>query len=143
MVVCQALDHRVQRDQPCCGDDARLAHTTARRLVTNDLPVETIAGGERDLDRLLADSPHNGPIVINGSESMAISFARCCHPLPGDPVIGHLSIGKGIVVHRHECGNLDELRDDPDKLVSLTWSKQIDQDFPDFGPYIEQIMSMQ
>ncbi|MDF3918135.1 RelA/SpoT family protein [Salinicola salarius] len=112
------------------GLGTRLAHTTARRLVTNDLPVETSAGGERDLDRLLADSPHNGPIVINGSESMAISFARCCHPLPGDPVIGHLSIGKGIVVHRHECGNLDELRDDPDKLVSLTWSKQIDQDFP-------------
>ncbi len=61
---------------------------------------------------------------------MAISFARCCHPLPGDPVIGHLSMGKGIVVHRHDCGNLDELRDDPDKLVSLTWSNQIEQDFP-------------
>ncbi|WP_110685179.1 RelA/SpoT family protein [Salinicola aestuarinus] len=107
------------------GLGTRLAHATARRLVDTEPREEE---NERAEFRRLAES--NGPIVINGSESMAISFARCCYPLPGDPVIGHLSIGKGIVVHRHDCGNLEELRDDPDKLVSLTWSNQIEQDFP-------------
>ncbi|WP_110669806.1 RelA/SpoT family protein [Salinicola halophilus] len=107
------------------GLGTRLAHATARRLVDTE---PTDEANERAEFRRLAES--NGPIVINGSESMAISFARCCYPLPEDPVIGHLSIGKGIVVHRHDCGNLEELRDDPDKLVSLTWSNQIEQDFP-------------
>ena len=40
--------------------------------------------------------------VISGSEGMVLNFARCCHPLPGDPVVGHLSVGKGLVVHRGE-----------------------------------------
>ncbi|GHB13529.1 RelA/SpoT family protein [Salinicola rhizosphaerae] len=106
------------------GLGTRLAHATARRLIDSAADSTDAETSQHD------DSPHSGPIVINGSESMAISFGRCCYPLPGDPVVGHLSMGKGIVVHRHDCGNLEELRDDPDKLVSLTWSKQIDQDFP-------------
>lgn len=75
-------------------------------------------------------SPQEGPIVISGAEGMVIKFARCCHPLPGDPVIGHLSVGKGIVVHRTECRNLAELKSDPDKLFALEWSDQADEDFP-------------
>ncbi|WP_110673865.1 MULTISPECIES: RelA/SpoT family protein [Salinicola] len=110
------------------GLGTRLAHATAKRLADASLSGDEDAAGSPDASP--HTGPHTGPIVINGSESMAISFARCCHPLPGDPVIGHLSMGKGIVVHRHDCGNLDELRDDPDKLVSLTWSNQIEQDFP-------------
>ncbi|WIX32704.1 RelA/SpoT family protein [Salinicola sp. JS01] len=110
------------------GLGTRLAHATAKRLADASLSDDEDAPGSPESSP--KTGPHAGPIVINGSESMAISFARCCHPLPGDPVIGHLSMGKGIVVHRHDCGNLDELRDDPDKLVSLTWSNQIEQDFP-------------
>ncbi len=110
------------------GLGTRLAHATAKRLADASLSDDEDAAGSPETSP--KTGPHTGPIVINGSESMAISFARCCHPLPGDPVIGHLSMGKGIVVHRHDCGNLDELRDDPDKLVSLTWSNQIEQDFP-------------
>lgn len=110
------------------GLGTRLAHATAKRLADASLSDDEEAAGASESSSNTGS--HTGPIVINGSESMAISFARCCHPLPGDPVIGHLSMGKGIVVHRHDCGNLDELRDDPDKLVSLTWSNQIEQDFP-------------
>jgi GTP pyrophosphokinase len=68
--------------------------------------------------------------MISGAEGMVIKFARCCRPLPGDPVLGHLSVGKGIVVHRAECRNLGDLRDDPDKLFALEWSADIDEDFP-------------
>ena len=61
---------------------------------------------------------------------MVINFARCCHPLPGDPVVGHLSVGKGLVVHRSECKNLSERKSDPEKLFALEWSENIDEDFP-------------
>jgi GTP pyrophosphokinase len=61
---------------------------------------------------------------------MVITFARCCHPLPGDPIIGHLSAGRGIVVHRVECRNMGAFGNDPDSLFALEWSDDIDQDFP-------------
>ncbi len=100
----------------------RVAHVVARRLVDfqhgDHMPAPT------------ARNQVQGPIMISGAEGMVIKFARCCHPLPGDPVIGHLSAGKGIVVHRADCRNLAELRSDPDKLFALSWSDQIDEDFP-------------
>ncbi|TDX23320.1 RelA/SpoT family (p)ppGpp synthetase [Modicisalibacter xianhensis] len=104
------------------GLGTRMAYAVARRLTES--PAD---------DTLSSDigGPMEGPVVISGTEGMVISFARCCHPLPGDPVIGHLSVGKGIVVHRLDCRNLDELkRDDPDKLFSLEWSSEISGDFP-------------
>ena len=98
-----------------------MAHVVARRLL--DLQHGEAAPGK-------GEARAHGPIVISGAEGMVIKFARCCHPLPGDPVLGHLSVGKGIVVHRAECRNLAELKGDPDKLFALEWSEEIDEDFP-------------
>ena len=103
------------------GLGTRVAHVVARRLLDLQQGESPTGKGK--------PSAH-GPILISGAEGMVIKFARCCHPLPGDPVIGHLSVGKGIVVHRTECRNLGELRNDPDKLFALEWSDDIAEDFP-------------
>ncbi|XKE45489.1 bifunctional (p)ppGpp synthetase/guanosine-3',5'-bis(diphosphate) 3'-pyrophosphohydrolase [Halomonas organivorans] len=103
------------------GLGTRVAHVVARRLVDLQHGEQSPAPGGKH---------RQGPIVISGAEGMVIKFARCCHPLPGDPVIGHLSVGKGIVVHRAECRNLAELKSDPDKLFALEWSDESDEDFP-------------
>ncbi|MFO8044583.1 MAG: bifunctional (p)ppGpp synthetase/guanosine-3',5'-bis(diphosphate) 3'-pyrophosphohydrolase [Halomonas sp.] len=103
------------------GLGTRIAHVVGRRLLD-------LQHGESPSDKV--ESRAHGPILISGAEGMVIKFARCCHPLPGDPVIGHLSVGKGIVVHRAECRNLGELRNDPDKLFALEWSDDIAEDFP-------------
>ncbi|SFU49185.1 RelA/SpoT family protein [Halomonas korlensis] len=104
------------------GMGTRVTYMMARRLVDlhrGELPQRTVGPASQK------------PIVISGAEGMVIKFARCCHPLPGDPVIGHLSAGKGIVVHRTECRNLSELKNDPDKLFALEWSQDIEEeDFP-------------
>ncbi|WP_404464527.1 RelA/SpoT family protein [Vreelandella aquamarina] len=99
----------------------RMAHIVARRLVD-------VAHGD-SFDKSLTENSDKA-VVISGSEGMVINFARCCHPLPGDPVVGHLSVGKGLVVHRSECKNLAERKNDPEKLFALEWSEQIDEDFP-------------
>ncbi|MGP5562304.1 RelA/SpoT family protein [Vreelandella alkaliphila] len=99
----------------------RMAHVVARRL------VDVSNGGNADYV-LSGDSEK--AVVISGSEGMVINFARCCHPLPGDPVVGHLSVGKGLVVHRSECKNLGDRKNDPEKLFALEWSDSIDEDFP-------------
>ncbi|MBB3190026.1 RelA/SpoT family protein [Halomonas cerina] len=103
------------------GLGTRVAHVVARRLV--DLQ-------QGEPSRPLPDGEPPAPVLISGAEGMVIKFARCCHPLPGDPVVGHLSVGKGIVVHRAECRNLGEFKNAPDKLIALEWSDDIDQDFP-------------
>ncbi|MBZ5487492.1 RelA/SpoT family protein [Halomonas aquamarina] len=100
----------------------RMAHVVARRL------VDVIHGERFDARRAELDSEK--AVLISGSEGMVINFARCCHPLPGDPVLGHLSMGKGLVVHRAECRNLVEHKNDPEKLFTLEWSDAIDEDFP-------------
>ncbi|EWG98916.1 hypothetical protein Q427_27915 [Halomonas sp. BC04] len=104
------------------GLGTRVAYVVARHL------VDALHGDDADSSQRTLKP--QGPIVISGAEGMVIKFARCCHPLPGDPVIGHLSVGKGIVVHRTECRNLAELKSDPDKLLALEWSADIAEDFP-------------
>ncbi|EHK61139.1 RelA/SpoT family protein [Halomonas sp. GFAJ-1] len=99
----------------------RMAHVVARRLVD-------VAHSDR-CDQTLTEG-NDKAVVISGSEGMVINFARCCHPLPGDPVVGHLSVGKGLVVHRSECKNLTDLKSDPEKLFTLEWSETIEDDFP-------------
>ena len=95
------------------GLGERIAPLTARILV-----------GEAD-----GDETSPASLVIAGTEGMVVSYARCCHPIPGDEVMGYLSTGRGIVVHRSNCGNLINFRKQPEKWIAVTWEKNIDRDF--------------
>ncbi|TDJ10330.1 MAG: bifunctional (p)ppGpp synthetase/guanosine-3',5'-bis(diphosphate) 3'-pyrophosphohydrolase [Gammaproteobacteria bacterium] len=68
-------------------------------------------------------------LVIAGTEGMVISYARCCCPIPGDEVMGYLSSGRGIVIHRNNCGNLAIFRKQPEKWISVSWEEDIDLEF--------------
>ena len=76
-----------------------------------------------------AENSGNIPMQVSGGNSMVTSYARCCHPLPGEPIMGHLSAGKGLVVHRQECSNIAELASDPERVFPLTWADQVEGDF--------------
>lgn len=66
-----------------------------------------------------------GGVVIDGEQKgLAISFAKCCNPIPGDPIIGYVTIGEGIKIHRKNCRNLiDKLEANDERLVPVTWPK--------------------
>ena len=68
-------------------------------------------------------------LVIAGTEGMVVSYAKCCYPLPGDTVMGYLTAGRGVVIHRNVCGNLSNFRKQPEKWIAVTWEKKIDRDF--------------
>jgi guanosine-3',5'-bis(diphosphate) 3'-pyrophosphohydrolase len=68
-------------------------------------------------------------ITITGAERGVLSFAACCHPLPGDEIIGYLSSGKGVVVHRVECPNVAELRKSPERCVAIEWARDVQGDY--------------
>lgn len=69
------------------------------------------------------------PIMIDTQDGLTITYARCCHPIPGDPILGHLSPGKGLVVHHDACRNLNEIRDNVEKCTQLNWSPNVSGDF--------------
>ncbi len=76
-----------------------------------------------------ADARESPALTITGTEGMVVTYARCCHPIPGDAIMGHLSSGRGVVIHRNVCHNLANFRKHPEKWVTVNWRSDIDQDF--------------
>ena len=75
-------------------------------------------------------APHaDENIRITGAERGVLSFANCCHPLPGDTIVGYLSPGKGVVVHRQECPNVVELRKASERRVGIEWARDVQGDY--------------
>jgi len=96
------------------GLGERLAPLTARFLIglnNDDAPPEAAS------------------LVIAGTEGVVVGYANCCRPIPGDDVMGYLSSGRGVVIHRNSCGNLINFRKQPEKWISVSWEEDIDRDF--------------
>lgn len=92
----------------------RMAYVIARRLILRD---------DEQAPAL------EGPLAIRGTEGLVLNYAKCCTPIPGDPIVGHLSAGKGMVVHLETCRNIADVRHNPDKCIQLSWSKDVTGEF--------------
>jgi guanosine-3',5'-bis(diphosphate) 3'-pyrophosphohydrolase len=68
-------------------------------------------------------------ILISGAERGVLSFGNCCYPVPGDDIVGYLSAGKGIVVHRQDCPNMPEYRKQPERIVAIDWDREVSGDY--------------
>lgn len=60
-------------------------------------------------------------IRVKGEAGMLVRYSRCCSPVPGDPIIGYVSRGRGVAVHRMDCPNVPALARDPDRVVEVSW----------------------
>ncbi|CAL1239753.1 RelA/SpoT family protein [Candidatus Methylocalor cossyra] len=99
----------------------------------NRLPFVVV----RQLMQVDADATANptersalSPLIIKGTEGMVVSLAKCCRPIPGDPIVGFFNPGKGIVVHLSECKNVEELRKRPRNWLDVQWDKEASGEFP-------------
>lgn len=90
------------------GLGERLAPLIARRL----LPAEPNAEG-------VSVAPT--PLAIAGTEGLLVSYAHCCFPIPNDPIFAFLSAGRGIVIHRDNCVNVEDYRKHPEKWLPVSW----------------------
>jgi len=80
--------------------------------------------------KLDGHEPRNkSPLIIKGTEGMVVSLAKCCRPIPGDPIIGFFNPGKGIVVHHHECRNSNEVRKKQTTWLDVEWSPEASGEF--------------
>lgn len=76
-----------------------------------------------------ADGSGAPALAIAGTEGMVVSYARCCFPIPGDEIVGYVSTGRGLVIHRHNCGNLSEYRKRPTKWLAVEWKGTVSGEF--------------
>jgi GTP diphosphokinase / guanosine-3',5'-bis(diphosphate) 3'-diphosphatase len=68
-------------------------------------------------------------VRISGTERGAVTFAHCCHPIPGDAIFGYLSPGRGLMVHEASCHNVADLRKSEERTVAVAWDAQVSGDF--------------
>lgn len=61
-------------------------------------------------------------VIVEGDTGMVVRFARCCTPLPGDDIIGYVTRGRGVSIHRRDCPNIEDLLMDPERVVKAEWA---------------------
>ena len=93
------------------GLGKRLSAVVARRLLSRGEPGPN-------------EAPARGSVIIHGSEGMAVQFAQCCRPIPGDPIIGVISKGLGMVIHTHDCSVIAKARHDPERVLDVAWDPE-------------------
>jgi guanosine-3',5'-bis(diphosphate) 3'-pyrophosphohydrolase len=98
----------------------RLPFLVVRQLLASDAPAASAQTEGAPLS----------PLIIKGTEGMVVNLAKCCRPIPGDPIIGFFNPGKGIVVHLSECKNVAELRKKHMNWLDVQWDKQATGEFP-------------
>ena len=94
----------------------RMAKLVARMLISSD--------EERGDENEAA-----GALTIKGTEGMVVSFAKCCGPIPGDPVVAIFSPGRGLVVHHHDCPNLGDFRRQGQSWLDVQWADDVAGEF--------------
>ncbi len=95
-------------------------------LVVKRLVPERIADGDSEETKEMQSQT---ALAINGTEGMVVSYGRCCNPIPGDQIVAMLSKGRGIVVHRESCKNLEARNKRSDTYIDVQWSEQATGDF--------------
>jgi guanosine-3',5'-bis(diphosphate) 3'-pyrophosphohydrolase len=108
----------------------RLEELLADLALGNRMPAvvaRQLTRGERfdDSER----SRQTEVVRISGAERGVVSFGQCCHPIPGDPIVGFLSAGKGLVIHQTSCPNVIELRKHPERMMRVDWDQDVVGEF--------------
>jgi GTP diphosphokinase / guanosine-3',5'-bis(diphosphate) 3'-diphosphatase len=82
--------------------------------------AEALTGGREDKARRTKDAANYG-IAVKGVDSVSVRLAKCCRPVPGDEIVGYVSLGRGITIHRGDCKNVKALKRAPDRFVEVGW----------------------
>ena len=90
---------------------------------TNDL-LKTRRGRARP-----TESSSRYGISVQGIDEVMLRLAKCCRPVPGDAIVGYISLGRGITIHREDCPNVTVLRKDPDRFTDVAWDGDADTSF--------------
>ena len=77
--------------------------------------------------------PSKSGVVVKGIDNCLVKLSKCCNPLPGDNIIGYITKGRGVSVHRTNCPNINELLEDKERIIDVYWYDDIK------GSYVVEI----
>ncbi|GMR02778.1 MAG: GTP pyrophosphokinase [Acidimicrobiia bacterium] len=104
-----------------------VSQRVSRRLKPEDSAEAVVA------ERL--PTPHkrrvrtSGDVVVEGLEDMLVRMAKCCGPVPGDDIVGFVTVGRGVSVHRADCANIGALAEQTERMVDVAWAAEQDGTF--------------
>jgi RelA/SpoT family (p)ppGpp synthetase len=95
-------------------------------LVVKRLVPERISDGDSEETK---EMKSQSALAISGTEGMVVSYGRCCNPIPGDQIVAKLNKGRGIVVHRESCKNLEAVNKRSDNYIDVNWAADASGEF--------------
>jgi GTP pyrophosphokinase len=114
------------------GEGRVSGKTVVGRLERRTAPKEDDETEEM-LDRLVTPGRRrNRPIsgvIVEGLDDVLVNLARCCGPVPGDPIMGFVTVGRGVSVHRTDCANIGALEEQPERLIEVAWAPSQSESF--------------
>ncbi len=121
-VITEKQWHKVMRDYGAKEKIDILADIGLGKRVSL-MVAHQLTAGQPDLHGV--EKPKNSKVLdsitISGSEGMAVQFAPCCRPIPGDPILGFINKEKGLIIHTHDCPTTRKFKLDPDKWLDVAW----------------------
>ncbi|HEX3028792.1 MAG TPA: bifunctional (p)ppGpp synthetase/guanosine-3',5'-bis(diphosphate) 3'-pyrophosphohydrolase [Clostridia bacterium] len=102
---------------------SRLKEEFKKTLKPDELEL-LIANQQQKQEKKKNSIPENG-IVVKGIDNCLVRLSRCCNPVPGDEIVGYITRGRGVSVHRKDCLNIDNMANDEHRLIDVSWYKAI------------------
>ncbi|MFC1564515.1 RelA/SpoT family protein [candidate division KSB1 bacterium] len=84
---------------------------------------------EKPAEEKAVKKPSPKGIKVGGIDNLMVNFGKCCLPVPGDPILGYITRGKGVTVHRAICKNIHQLKLEPEREIYVEWESSIDMKF--------------
>jgi GTP diphosphokinase / guanosine-3',5'-bis(diphosphate) 3'-diphosphatase len=106
----------------------QIVNKVIQRLKTEEVATEEAVPLKAPKARHAVSSENFG-ISVRGVDDVLVRLAKCCTPLPGDDIVGYISLGKGITIHRADCSNVKALRRNPERFTNVSWDGGATQSF--------------
>ncbi|MCB0313284.1 MAG: bifunctional (p)ppGpp synthetase/guanosine-3',5'-bis(diphosphate) 3'-pyrophosphohydrolase, partial [Calditrichaeota bacterium] len=81
------------------------------------------------LQRILSRNRNQSAIQVQGMDNIMVHLGKCCQPVPGDDILGYITRGKGVTIHRSTCPNMQSLIDKKDRTIPVNWTVEVEEEF--------------
>ncbi len=119
--VCAAVGHGGLKEGQIINKMQELYDKDHAKIISNEEVLQSIAEVNKDRS---SDAKSKGGIIVEGIHDVAVRFSKCCSPIPGDEIVGFVTRGRGVSIHRTDCVNILNLSDlDRDRLIDAQWQE--------------------
>ncbi|HWQ58149.1 MAG TPA: ACT domain-containing protein, partial [Clostridia bacterium] len=108
----------------------QVLHKLMEQLRREERAAQLAAKVEQKEEQRVAEAARNHGIIVRGDPNMSVRFAHCCSPLPGDPIVGYITRGRGVSVHRRDCTNVADLMQSRERMIEVEWASTEKATFP-------------